>query len=172
VKMTWKLQVNERKEIGLYLYRESPVPLQLYATHAVTFHSDREHEDIVWNSEQLDNFTRKNDNWGWEPLFDLSDLSHYVDAQGSFNLKVEADFFVESDGVFEILPLEGKGSASSEVESSKMRKDIILKQVAALLGDEVTSDVHVSVFDKENAEIGSFFCHSAILSGELLGMRH
>jgi len=34
--MTWKLKVNEDKEIGIYLYRQTPLPLQLYAKYAVT----------------------------------------------------------------------------------------------------------------------------------------
>jgi len=164
--MTWKLQVNKDKDIGIYLYLQTPVPVQLYAKYAVTFYSD-----IVWKSGKLRNFTRDLDGrgWGWECLFDLSDLSLYTDPQGSFNLKVETDFFIESDGVTEILPGVDKCTETSEVESSKIRKEIILQQVAGLLGDEVTSDVIVYFVDTENAEIGKFFCHYAVLSGKLKG---
>jgi len=159
--MTWSLQVNEDKEIGLYLYCQTPlpaVPLQLYAKYVVTFSSDRVHGYSVRNTRKLHNFCRNDDGWGWERLFDFSDLSHYTDLRGSFNLKVEADFFVEfeSDGVTEILPVEEKCREASEVESFKMRQEIILKQVAALLRDEVSSDVIVSVVDKQNVEIGIF----------------
>jgi len=84
----------------------------------------------------------------------------------SWKLMLEADFYVDSDEVAEILPKEEHNSGVSEVESFKARKGIILHQVASLLGDEITSDVIVSVNDKERVvEIGTFFCHSAILSG-------
>jgi len=160
--MTWKLEVNMDKEIAIYLYRQTPLPIQLYVKYAVTFYSDRVPEGIVRKSGKLRNFSRLDDGWGWgERLFDLSDLSH-SDPQGSFNLKVETDFFEKSDGVTEILPGVDKCTETGEVESSKIRKEIFLKQMTGLLGDEVTSDVIVYFVDKENVEIGDFFCHSAV----------
>jgi len=50
-----------------------------------------------------------------------------------------------------------------------MWRVVLLTQIESLLGDEVTSDVIVSVIDdKENGvfEIGKFLCHSAILNGK------
>jgi len=178
VKMTWILKVNKDKQIGIYLYCQTPladVPLQLYANRAVTFHIDRVYGDKVRKSEKLRNFTRdmEGSGWGWKRLFDLFDLSQYTDPRGAFNLKVEADFFVESDGITEILPkVEEKCSEASELESFKMRQEIVLKQVAGLLVDEVTSDVVISIVDKENVQIGTFFCHSGVLSGKLMGRLH
>jgi len=92
-----------------------------------------------------------------------------LDSEGSLNLKVKADFYVEYDGTdTEILEVkEKRGGHQSEVESLKIRKGIIMDQIASLMGDEVTSDVIVSVRTTEDVEIGTFFCHSAILGGKL-----
>jgi len=81
------------------------------------------------------------------------------------NVKLEADFFVESDGIAKILPVEEQTVCEAEVKNLKLRKGIVLRQVGSLFEDEVTSDVKVSVVDKENVELGQFFCHSMILSG-------
>jgi len=42
----------------------------------------------------------------------------------------------------------------------------LLERVKSLLGDEETSDVVILVMDDSDKEIGKFFCHMAILSGE------
>jgi len=92
-----------------------------------------------------------------------------LDSEGSLNLKVKADFYVDSDGIAEILPQEER-NLPSEDESFRISKEIVLDQVASLLGDEGTSDVIVSLRNNNgetDVEVGSFFCHSAILSGEL-----
>jgi len=83
---------------------------------------------------------------------------------------MKSDFYVATDGIAEILPPEEQaaveeGTDKSELESFKTKKGIILDQIASLLGDEVTSDVIVSVRTTEDAESGTFFCHSAILGG-------
>jgi len=91
-----------------------------------------------------------------------------MDSEGSLNFKVTTDFYVDSDGIADILPKEERNLLSAE-ESFKMSKEILLDQVASLLGDEVTSDEIVSVRTTEDAEIGSFFCHSSILSGKFKG---
>jgi len=105
-------------------------------------------------------------------FLNVSDLIKYLDEEGSLNFKVETDFYVNSDGIAEISLLEdnkktGDSGGRSEMDSVKIRREIVLNQVASLLGDEVTSDVIVSVRDTENIEIGKFLCHSAILSGKL-----
>jgi len=91
-----------------------------------------------------------------------------LDSEGSLNLKVMTDFYVDSDGVAEILPQEEHARESDVVGTSRMRRDIVLTQIGSLLGDEVTSDVIVSVIDQENGhiEIGQFHCHSAMLKGK------
>jgi len=101
--------------------------------------------------------------WGWE--LTLSRLNDYLESEGSLNLKVKADFYVDSDGTAEILE-DKQERPKSEVESLKMRKGIILNKIASLLGNEITSDVIISIRTTEDVEIGTFFCHSAILAGK------
>jgi len=102
--------------------------------------------------------------WGWD--FDLSELNDFVDSEGALYLELIADFYVEfEDTTAEILEVTQE-SPESEVESLNMRKGAILRQIASLLGDDITSDVIVSVRTTEDVEIGTFFCHSAILSGK------
>jgi len=43
----------------------------------------------------------------------------------------------------------------------------LLGKVASLLGDKETSDMGISVVDKDEKEIGNFPCHSAILVGTI-----
>jgi len=42
-----------------------------------------------------------------------------------------------------------------------------MEEVALSLGDEGSSDVVISVVDKDGKEMKKFYCHSAILSGIL-----
>jgi len=89
-----------------------------------------------------------------------------LDSDGSLNLKLQAVFYVESDATTaEIIDVKHERPKSDEVESLKIQKGIILDQIASLLGDEITSDVIVSIRTTEDVEIGTFFCHSAILAG-------
>jgi len=86
------------------------------------------------------------------------------------NLKVKADFYVDSDGIAELLPPQVQRNLPSAGESFRISKGILLDQVASLLGDEGTSDVIVSLRNNNDVEtdvveLGSFFCHSSILSG-------
>jgi len=105
----------------------------------------------------------------FEPLsITMAFLQHTCLNHGevSLNLNVFADFYVESDGIAEILEAKDeRGGPQVEDKSLKMRKGIILDQVASLLGDEVTSDVIVSLQDKDKKSCGNFYCHSYILSG-------
>jgi len=92
------------------------------------------------------------------------------------NLKVSADFYVDTDGDAQILPVAGNDKFSgrqSEVESVKMRKTTLLSQVASLLGDNVSSDVIVAVHDTRTDDVEvvtTFYCHSVILSGKITTM--
>jgi len=179
VKLTWKLEVNRdyvkgMKGVDLYLYLQTPLPFRFYAKLFMGVYPDKlfTGECLSDKTYSLERFT-PDKGLGWrDPLMicTLSDLCEYLDDEGSLNLKVEADFYVESDGSAEILPIQDKDdetTKTSELDSWKTRKTMILDQVASLLGDEVTSDVIVSVRTTEDVEIGTFFCHSAILSGKL-----
>jgi len=88
-----------------------------------------------------------------------------------------AHFYVATDAIAEINRLPPKeqaaveeGTDKSESENLKMRKGAILNQIASLLGDEVTSDVIISVRTTEDVEIGTFFCHTAILGGYVIDL--
>jgi len=100
-----------------------------------------------------------------------------VDSEGSLNLKVSADFYVDSDGDAQILPVEENdnisGGRPSELESVQMLKEILVSQVASLLGDNAISDVIVALHDTRIDDVEvvtTFYCHSAILSGKLTTM--
>jgi len=81
-------------------------------------------------------------------------------------LKMEADFYVATDAIAEILPPK-----EEEFEDGfTITKEIVLDQVASLLGDEVTSDVIISARTTEDVEIGTFFCHTAILGGNVIDL--
>jgi len=108
-------------------------------------------------------------------LWDISFVfNKLLDSEGSLNLnlKVEADFYVDTDGIAEILSQVDHNNLPSEDESFKISKEILLDQVACLLGDEVTSDVIVVSLRNNDVqtdvEVESFYGHSSILSGELM----
>jgi len=93
-------------------------------------------------------------------------------SEGSLHLKVSTKFYVDSDGIAEILQQQEQENIPAKEESYKLSKQILLDQVASLLGDEGTSDVIVSVRNNNVetdslVEFGSFFCHSAIVSSKL-----
>jgi len=134
---------------------------------------------IVHKCEKMKKFIAGEGEVGWSALFDLSGLIESLDEEGSLNLNVEADFYVESDGAAEIFPPEEKtsiGGESEVQESFQIRGGIILHQIAALMGDfyltppleDNTCDVRIIVTGKENAIRRYWNCHSAILSGESL----
>jgi len=107
-------------------------------------------------------------------ICDTSDFESVLDEVERMRLKVEADFYVATEGIAEILPPKESEQVEEspdkkESKSFKMRRGILLNQIASLLGDEATSDVIVSVrrSTTEDAEIGTFFCHSAILGGNV-----
>jgi len=154
--------------ITILLHRQSHTPTEhcVYGKISLSFYRDRTFTEVRKNMKSKKLYKFQEGETGLGCTFNVSYINRYLDVEGSLNLKVEAELFVESDGTTEILPFEGKERRSSEVESFKMRKQIILDQVACLFGDETTSDVVVSVFDKEEIEIGNFFCHSAILKGK------
>jgi len=117
----------------------------------------------VRKSEVLQNH-KASTGLGWH--FNLSDLNDCVDSEGSLNFELKADFYVEfDDSTAEILEVR-RESPDSKKESLNMRKGAILSQIASLLGDEITSDVIVSVRTTEDVQIGTFFCHLAILAGK------
>jgi len=91
-------------------------------------------------------------NFGWEvfSLHGIDDFDAVLDATGSLNVKVMADFYVETN----------KGIICSQDHRS-------------LLGDEDTFDVVLSIriSGNEDVEIGNFFCHTAILSGDVFSLR-
>jgi len=162
--------------IGIYLYVKEPSPftLDLYTNLKVDLYKDNlftqfgdQRHDI-----RLKNLTNVPCGWGYRFL-PLSDATKYLDPEGSLNLKVAADFYLATDGIAEIIPQGDVKDVptcvvvASEVESRKMRTDILLSQVASLLGDEVSSDVILSVVHMEsNVVIGTVYCHAAILSGK------
>jgi len=176
ITLAWKIELSEWDDsfIDLLLEPESPLPLtltqvptSLYFQCAVRMCKDKRFTryHIFWQIDKIRSCA-KGSYLGKYGLFDESQpLQKFLDEEGSLNLKVEADFYVYNDGLAEILPLQGQDN-NNEVESFKARKEIILAQVASLLGDEVTSDVIISIHDKErDVEVGKFFCHKAILSG-------
>jgi len=88
-----------------------------------------------------------------------------LDLEGSLNLKLEADFYVDFDGIAEILHQEEHNMPSQE-DSFKLSQEILL---ASLLVGKVTLDVIVSLRSnvETDVELGSFFCHSSIVSSDL-----
>jgi len=185
--MTWKLEFDGGAQnltsLGLYLSRDpnTPVNVNLYSTTIMRNYSDKRYlrpGHLYFKGPKLRNHTinATDDDegggfgrgWGWSNIFDKSTMDVHLDNEGSLNLEVTAHFYVASDGIAEIeLPVhktEDKNK-NGEMETRKSR-NVILDQLASLLGDEVTSDVIVSVVDKEkDVERGKFFCHSAIIAG-------
>jgi len=183
VLLCWKLRLVHQKrgdkmKVHLVLVRETPpsekdFAVQLYGSICAHVFKDKNFSqggNVFYWSPKVMNFTRDK-SWGWM-LFGVRSLSERVDSQGSLNLRVMAELYVHTDGDAEILPQEKSSNnnvtCESEMESRKVRRGVLLDQVASLYGDEVTSDVIVSVVDPENTEIeiGKFDCHSAILSGK------
>jgi len=168
VKMTWNVMAQSQDKIAIFLVRDSHIPSDqsVYGKLVLTFYRDKLFTRACQsvNSDKLIKFLEGEKGYGC--TMNVSDVNNYLDAEGSFNLKVEAELFVESDGLAEILPVEGQEMGESEVQRCKLRKEILLGQVGSLLGDEITSDMIVSVVDKENVEVGIFFCHSVVLSGK------
>jgi len=164
-----KAQLHEGlKKITISLKLNVPFELstKLYAKCSAHFYTDKYfHQVIRRRGSKLSTANERGCFWDID-IFDTPRLD-YLDSEGSLNVKVTADFFVDSDGIAEILVHEKDATSGRNViESSKTSEAIVLKQVACLLNDEVTSDVIVVVVDTEkNAEIGKFHCHSAILSG-------
>jgi len=156
---------DEDDRIGIHLYVEEPCPLtlDLYVNLKVDHYKDKlfTQPGDQCHDIRLRNLSNVNRSWGYG-LSQISDMIRYLDPEGSLNLKVAADFYLATDGVAEILAQDdvnndGTCVVASEVESQKKRTDILLSQVASLLGDEVTSDVLVSVVHMESkVQIGTF----------------
>jgi len=190
--MTWDLELEDEhddndeddrsgtiKRLILYLHQYEPefkLPTKLYVQCTAIVFADKEFTELYMevNGTKLLHGDGSNYYWACD-LHDVSQVKEELDSEGSLNLKVIADFYVNSDGIAEILPLQeeddkAKGDVQSTVlQSFKNSKDILLEQVGSLLGDEVTSDIVVCVHDVENGnvQIGKFHYHSAILKGKL-----
>jgi len=171
ISSTRKLQERDDR-IGIYLYVEEPSPLTLglYANLKVELYEDKLFKFVYrCHDIRLRNLSSVTGGWGY-PLWRVSEMR--LDPEGSLNLKVTADFYLATDGIAEMLPQDDVSEVPTsvvvtEVETRKMRTDILLSQVASLSGDEVNSDVIVSVVHIEsNVQIGTFYCHAAILSGK------
>jgi len=169
-------QLQEKDDcIGIYLYVEEPCPytLDLYVNLKVDLYKDKLFTHCAGRCHdiRLMNLSNVKGCWGYR-LSLVSDMTKYLDPEGSLNLKVVADLYLATDGIAEILPQDdvtddGTCVIMSEVESRKTRTDFLLRQVASLLGNEVTSDVIVSVVHMgSNVQIGTFYSHAAILSGK------
>jgi len=191
--MTWKLEVVDGRSIRLFLCHDQPLllpPLNLYARISVQrncgwYDTDRK---LLYSLQLSSNILKyvkvftMFDFYYQAPLKRITEgrmelkricssriTNDVLSGYGSLYLEMKADFYVDSEGIAEILPLTELNkfnNAAGEMKSFKISKGIVLDQIASLYGDEATSDVIVSLVDKERKEeMGKFFCHSSILSG-------
>jgi len=110
---------------------------------------------------------------GWEaPPFNVN--NNYFNPDGSLSLEIkisaymklekEAKTIVDNNGV-------AGGGVKEEGDATKAHRSFggerrLLDKVAGLLGDKETSDVSISVVNREDEDIKTFYCHSIMLSGE------
>jgi len=106
---------------------------------------------------------------GLENIFTLSELENYLDEDGSLNLDFDVSVYIETNGAARYLFTEDntENMTGLTVDDNKFRSVIILNQIGTLLGDKDSSDVIISVTENENGNRKEFFCHSAILSGNI-----
>jgi len=95
-------------------------------------------------------------------------LNYFLDSEGSLTLNLKTTFLSNVDKDKPLFTDEGGVSQiANQISLDRSICKTLLENIASLLGDQETSDVTISVLGDNGMEVGKFFCHSAILSGNL-----